>query len=641
MEFTDVSQPRENIPKQAKTPFKQRELIAAAGLLLLCAIVYWPLLRAGYIWDDDGWLTNNPFIRDWSGLWYIWFFPRASIQYYPLVFTAFLLQFKLWGLNSVGYHLVNIILQAINSILLWRVFRSLGLKSAWVAAAIWAIHPIQVETVGWVAEQKNLLSAALGFSAALLWIKWTGLGMTGKMPVPLNMSQNPGQGRGYVKINRHWKLLLPATILFVLALLAKTDICTLPAALLLVAWWKRGRVTLVEVLSVIPWFLFGALLACMTIYIEHGTAGAHGETFNFSLSQRIIIAGKDLWFYPLKLLWPHPLLAVYPRWDVEHIAPIDWLFPISALMVSIILWLLRKRIGRGPLTAVAYYKIMLFPVLGFVSFYTMEYTFVADHYQYLACIGIIALLVESATLLLPELSDRMTNTLFKNAAASASRTWNAGPLAIVSIAVLMPLGIMNNVQSQLYHPPVNIWRHVLDYDPNSWVALEQLGAWEAAHEQPDAALATISRAIEAGGGADVYVTKNMADLLISVKHDYHDAIDYLIKSLRADPYQPDAISELAFCYEQSGDMEKAIQSLRHGMDYLPNDPLLHRKLGEDLEQLGFSDEALEQFAMALQTEPNDAQSIRDQNQLLEKMKDVQSGAESKPASNGNGLNFYR
>ncbi|HMD53361.1 MAG TPA: hypothetical protein VKJ65_02285, partial [Phycisphaerae bacterium] len=160
-----------------------RSTLPALGLAALCLAAYWPLLQAGYIWDDNVWLTDNPLVQHWNGLWYIWFAPLTSTQYYPLVYTAFLLQFKLWGLNPLGYHLVNIVLQAINAILLWRILRLLRLKSAWIVAAIFAIHPIQVETVGWITEQKNLLSAAFGLGAAFLWIRWAGLDVTGKMPV--------------------------------------------------------------------------------------------------------------------------------------------------------------------------------------------------------------------------------------------------------------------------------------------------------------------------------------------------------------------------------------------------------------------------------------------------------------------------
>ncbi|HMD55737.1 MAG TPA: hypothetical protein VKJ65_14415, partial [Phycisphaerae bacterium] len=378
MADTPPSIARDSIQQNEK-PWTPRQLPAALGLILLCLGAYWPLTQAGYIWDDNVWLTDNPLVQNWGGLWYIWFAPLTSTQYYPLVYTAFLLQFKLWGLNPLGYHLVNIVLQAINAILLWRILRLLGLKSAWIVAAIFAIHPIQVETVGWITEQKNLLSAAFGFSAALLWIKWAGLDVTGKMPVPQgstqaqSLSYNPGQGRGYV-------IIIAATILFVLALLSKTDICILPVVLLLVAWWKNGHIRRREILSVIPWLLIGGLLACLTIYIEHGTAEATGPAFTFSLSQRVIIAGKDFWFYPFKLLWPYPLLAVYPRWDVDHISMVDWLFPIMAFCIPTLLWLGRKKIGSGPFSAVAYYGIAILPVLGFTSFYTMIYTFVADHY---------------------------------------------------------------------------------------------------------------------------------------------------------------------------------------------------------------------------------------------------------------------
>ncbi|HTV48981.1 MAG TPA: tetratricopeptide repeat protein, partial [Phycisphaerae bacterium] len=592
-------------------------LLPAAGLVLLCLGAYWPLFHAGYIWDDDVWLTQNGAVQSWNGLWYIWFAPQTSTQYYPLVYTAFLLQFKLWGLNPLGYHLVNIGLQAINSILLWRILRLLGLKSAWVAAAVWAIHPVQVETVGWITEQKNLLSAALGFSAALLWIKWAGLDVTGKMPVSEKTASGASEQRppvstgGCMSRVGDWKLLLPATILFVLALLAKTDICTLPAALLLVAWWKQGRITRAEILSVIPWLLVGALLACMTIYIEHGTAGALGPAFGFSLEQRLIIAGKDFWFYPLKLFWPHPLLAVYPRWDVDHFTPADWVFPAAALAAPVVLWLLRKKIGCGPFTAVAYYAITISPVLGFTSFYTMIYTFVADHYQYLASIGIIVLVVESAAAGWERLRGYLKKIeAEKNTTGLILWGNRPGPM-IAASALLLELGVLTWGQSQLYRKPTDIWNYVLSYHPNSWLALEQVGLYNLQAGDIKDAEEYEEQAMAVTGGENFFVDANLAYLYVRAYNDISDAIPFLEQSVRLNPYQAYNIYSLATFYEQLGQMNKASALLNYGLKLMPRDSQLHRAMGEYYARIGQPDAAITEFRAALDYTPDDVPVMYD------------------------------
>ncbi|HMD53307.1 MAG TPA: hypothetical protein VKJ65_02010, partial [Phycisphaerae bacterium] len=416
--------------------------IGSAALAILCFIFYWPLRHAGYIWDDYGWVVNNEFIYHWSGLWFIWFDPRASIQYYPVTFTAFLLQFMLWGLVAGPFHIANIAMQAIDAIVLWRLLRRLELKCAWIAAAVFAIHPVQVETVGWVAEQKTLLSAGFAFLAALFWLKWAGIGFTD--------AQSPSS-RG------KWITYFFATIFYILALLSKTDVCTFPVILLLIVWWKRNAINKQEILGVVPWLVLGLAAAAMTIFVEHGQAGANGENFKFSLIQRIVIAGKDLWFYPQKLLWPHPLLEVYPRWNVDHLAPWDYLFPLSALGVFILLFLLKKKIGRGPFIATAFYAITLSPLLGFISFYTMKYTFVADHYQYIPCIGLIVLILEPVARFLNGLSIRKSLERFSPAVRQIIAY---GPAAILCVVLLGVLGSVTYAQSKIYSPPVNVWLNV-------------------------------------------------------------------------------------------------------------------------------------------------------------------------------------
>ncbi|HTV47422.1 MAG TPA: tetratricopeptide repeat protein [Phycisphaerae bacterium] len=560
-----------SISEPGKKKYSGRQLLAALGLILLCFVVYWPLLHAGFIWDDGLWITENPYVQHWSGLWHIWFSAQGAPQYYPLVTTAFLLEYKWFGLIPVGYHLVNIFLQSSNAILLWRILRRLELKGAWVAAAVFAIHPVQVETVGWITEQKNLLSVLLGFSAALYWLKWSD-------------SNAPGETE-LLKVKQRWKPYSMATAFYALALLAKTDLCVLPAILLLLYWWKSGGITRIVFVGAIPWLIIGFMMAGITIFIENGQAGAHGEAFGFSLAQRFIIAGKDFWFYPLKLLWPHPLMEVYPRWNVDHLSWVDCLFPTTALAIPAILWLLRTKIGRGPFTAAAYYGIAIFPVLGFISFFTMEYSFAADHYQYMACIGVITLVVEGTILLVSLITTGWKNKNPTEAGNDRTRLCKRTTMIGIAAILLAMLGCFTIAQGELYNPSVNIWRNVLEYDPHSWVALGHLGEWQAAHEDPTDALATIKQAEKYGGASNVYVTADLGNLYMRAKGDYRSARFYLLRSLLIQPYQPDIFAELAYCDEKLGDSDQAITDL---------------KLAQALEESGDTQDAIVRRNIVLQ-----------------------------------------
>lgn len=342
------------------------------GLLLAVSvfIAYQPVLRGGFIWDDDDYVTNNWTLHDFNGLKHIWFDTQATPQYYPLVHTTFWLEYHAWKLNPVGYHVVNVLLHALGSILLWRVLKRLELPGAWLAAAVFALHPVNVESVAWITERKNVLSAVFFFAAAWAYLRFAG----------------ESEGK-----KRRWSWWLAALCLFVCALLSKTVACSLPAVLLLVRWWKKKRLQAGDVLPMVPFFIAGLWLGLQTARLEEHHVGASGAEWSFSLGERCLIAGRALWFYAGKLVWPVKLTFVYPRWQMDAGIWWQWLFPAAALAIVATLWFARKRIGRGPLVAVLVFAGALFPALGFVNVYPMRFSFVADHFQYLASIGIIVL----------------------------------------------------------------------------------------------------------------------------------------------------------------------------------------------------------------------------------------------------------
>ena len=427
---------------QKKLPFTPLGSWRFALLLLAIALVaYQPVLRhAGFVWDDDFYVTENPALRSVEGLKGIWIKPGTTVQYYPLVFTSFWGEYHLWGLQPFEYHLVNILLHALNALLLWQVLRRLEIPGAWLAALIFAIHPVQVESVAWITERKNVLSGLFYLLAALAYLRFR----------PLTNAKPSGA--------RDWRAYPLVIALFLAALLSKTVTCSLPAALLLLVWWKTGRVGKRDALPLAPLFVLGAALGLVTIQMEKH-AGATGVEWTLSFVQRCLVAGRALWFYAGKLFWPQQLTFIYPRWEIDAGAAWQYLFPVAVLAVLIALWSLRSRIGRGPLAAVLFFAGTLAPALGFFDLYPFRYSYVADHFQYLACIGLIALTASAGTV------------LYQRAGQQGR---DLGRLA--TVLVLLLLGVSTWKQAHVYQDPEILWRDTLAKNPAAWMAHNNLSA---------------------------------------------------------------------------------------------------------------------------------------------------------------------
>ncbi len=582
-------------PSRAARRFWKSPWLAGLALLAAASAVYWPLVHAGYIWDDAGWIYQNPVLRHWSRLWWIWFKFGDTIQYYPLTFTGFFLQYRLWAGHPLGYHIVNILLQAAAGILLWRVLRRLGCRWAWLAALLFIIDPVQVETVGWAAEQKNLLSGLLYFSAVLFYLRFLGFPES----APAAATRPPYR----------WYLL--ATFFFVLALLAKTAVCTLPAVLLVVIWWQRGRVRLGDVLATIPWFILGLAMGLVTIVAEREQSGAHGSAFHFTWAQRTIIAGRDVWFYLSKLIWPHPLLEIYPRWHLADLHGWAWCYPLAVVLLVAMLWGWRRRLGRGPLAAVAFFLLTLFPTLGFISFYTMIYTFVADHYQYLACIGPIVLVVETLAWVYEKGHSRL-KTISASVATSPrpENLWRVGYFGLTGAGVLM-LALVAYAQTWVYVPPQRVWSHVLRYDPTNWAAMENLASCEFADHHDRRAWILYRQAEKLPGGDNYLVHQDMGDFALRLLRNYPLAAAEYRRSLAFDSHNLTVIEHLIACYEQMGQWPKALVDLGHGLELFPRSAKLHFTLAQLLVRSHHYKAAALQYAAVVSIEPRNTMAQYD------------------------------
>ncbi len=271
----------------------RRSLSSASWVaLIFCATLaaYGPVYQAGLIWNDEDYVTK-PELQSVHGLERIWFEVGATQQYYPALHSAFWVEHRLWGDAPWGYHLANVLLHALAACLLGLLLRRLAVPGAWMAGLLFALHPVCVESVAWISEEKNTLSLVFYLLAAWAYLDFDR--------------------------ERRWPGYFLALGLFLLAVLSKSVTATLPGALLVVLWWRRGRLTWRDAAPLAPWFAIGAADGLFTGWVERTLIGAHGTDFDLSFAQRCLVAGRVTWFYLGKLVWPANLIFIYPRWQVS------------------------------------------------------------------------------------------------------------------------------------------------------------------------------------------------------------------------------------------------------------------------------------------------------------------------------------
>ena len=497
----------------------------AALLFGLLLFVYLPALQGGFLWDDDAHITR-PTLQSFSGLWSIWFKPGATQQYYPLLHTAFWVEHGLWGVAVVGYHLINLLLHAGAAFLLVAVLRKLAVPGAWLAAFVFALHPVQVETVAWISEQKNTLSTVFYLASALIYLRFD-------------------QSRQ----KRHY---LIALALFLMALASKTVTATLPAALLLVFWWQRGLKKMDwkrDVVPLLPWLALGALAGLVTAHIEHSVIGAAGKDYALTLGEKTLLAGRVICFYAGKLLWPAGLIFIYPHWDVDLHARWQYWFPAAVVLLAAALGFLALK-RRGPLAGFLFFIGTLVPVLGFLNVYPFRFSYVADHFQYVACLGIIVPVAAGLALAGPKLS------------------W-------IGHAVVFVLAFLTWNQTGFYRNAEALYRETLARNPESWMARSNLGS-----------------------------------VLMQVPGHANEAMVDLENALLQNPDLPEAHNNLGLLLSNSpGGMTNAIAEFHEALKLRPNYAEAHNNLGsilaEDPHRLG---EAVAEYQEALRISPDYAEA---------------------------------
>ena len=589
-------------PAQARPP-RRALWLSALALALLTFAAYFPAIRGEFVWDDDMYAAN-PVLQQAGGLAKIWTLHKADAVYYPefpVVYSTFWLERQLWGLNPAGFHAMNIVLHILNALLAWFILKKLGLRFAWLAAAVFALHPVHVESVAWISERKNVLSGFFYLLAVAGYLRF----------------EEERGGLWYAG----------SLLLFAGALLSKAVTCTLPVALLLLHWQRGLKLDRRHALDLLPFFLLSAASGLFTLWVETRPVAADA-VFSMSAAQRVLLAGRALWFYPYKLALPVNLCFSYPHWALNPRDPAQWLWVIVALGAGALLLRAGRRLDRGIRTGLGFYAVTIAPMLGFANIYTFRYALAADHYQYLASLGLIPLLAGGAAKLYYSADGREED---------ASRRRLA--VLLFAAALLALLGLATWRQSGKYLNSERLWTDTLEKNPSSWMAQNNLGVYLDAHNRTAAAVAHYKEALRLNPAyAEAYYNCGVALAALGrtdeaagyyrdaarVKPDYaepninyglilasrgrtDEAIARYRSALRARPDYAEAHLDLGLALAGQNKFDEAIAHYDTALRLKPDYPEVHNNWGNTLLQLGRLEEAFAHFREALRLKPDYAE----------------------------------
>jgi tetratricopeptide (TPR) repeat protein len=525
---------------------KLAPLLQACLILILVVIGYWPALRGLFIWDDSTFISDNDLVRSPNGLFNIWF-TRDATDYWPLTYSVFWLMWRAFGSETFWYHAANIAVHVCNALLVWRILTRLGLRWAYAAALIFAVHPVAVESVAWIFQLKTTLAAFFALGSVFFWIRYL----------------EGSRRRAY-----EYSLFLMAC-----ALLTKTSVVTWPLALLGATWWKKGRLAKKDWLALSPFFVLSLIAGTAGLYwYEYDQLLGSERVRVESFGERVLSSGYAFWFYIWKGIVPFNLSFMYPRWQITG-APGDYLPVLAVVAVFALLIWLKSRVRY----AFDYFLITIFPVLGFADIYYMRFSYVADHWQYLSLIGTICIVVA--------MLDR----------------WRWVPFALVPGLLFLTMR-----QSALYTNEETLWRDTLAKNPHAWVAENGLGLILLQSGRRDEAVAHFKKLIaDKPEYVDPYI--NMGTYYLGQSEDSEASV-YFAQALKVFPHNARASNNMAALALRHGEPDVALHYLEDAVAYLPTYEMGFKNLGIVYARLGRNDEAFAAFEKALQLRSDDEEA---------------------------------
>jgi len=530
---------------------------AGALIMLLTAAAYLPALHGGFSWDDDTLITQNRMVKASDGLFRFWF-TSESPDYRPLTWSLWWLEWRLWGDTATGYHVVNVLLHAIDAVLVWLVLRRLKVPGAWLAAAVFAIHPVNVATVAWISEQKNTLSMLFYALAILSYLRFDEAG--------------------------HWRWYGASLAAYLLALLSKTAVVMLPVVLLGCVWWRHNRLRTKDWWYTLPYFAASLVLALVTI-VQHQRPLKGIEVWGGGVGARLAVAGWIPWFYLSKALLPINLMVIYPKWKVDSSNWLSYVPGIILVGCLIVFWWNRPTWGRPLLFGLGYFVVTLFPVMGFFDQAFYRFSLVADHWQYHSIAGVIALAVAAA--------QRMSNRLDR---------WELPGRVVMSAIVLGLLGATTWNRNRVYANSEALWQDNLTKNPAAEVAHYNLGVILEHEDTLPEAITHFEQALQLN--PDSADTHNNLGAAFYQLGRTREAIAQYEEALRLKPDFAEAHYNLGIALKQMGSIAEAIAHYEQALKIRPDYSEAHYNLGNSLLQAGRIKDAIAHYEEAVRIRPD-------------------------------------
>ena len=634
-------------PRRSGFTWFRDRLLPAALLVAMAFAAHSPAIGADFVWDDDINVTANPHLQDWTGLRDIWCRLGSTNMYVPVTFTTVWVEHQLWGSDPLGHHIVNIAMHALGALILWVLLRRLHVGGAWLAAAIFAVHPVGVESVAWLTELRNVQSTVCYLLCLLAYFRFAAL-----------------DGHAETAEGRRWLVYALALLLFAAALLSKGAAVALPGVILLLVWWKRGRVGKADVIQVAPMFAMSLAFGLLTMYVDRHYAGGMVVASPMPAIDRLLVSSRAAWFYAGTLAWPYPLMPIYPRWEIDASVWWQYLYPLAGAAGVAALWVWQRTFGRGPLAAVLSFLLLVAPTTGLFALSFHMYTFVADRFQYHAAPALMALFAVGVT----SLRQRLRPRAF------------APAVDVACGAVLLLLGVLTAQYAQAFQSEKARCLVTLERNPTNWAAMNNLGVvlnaegqheeavrwyqkaidvrpgYAEAHGNLGVALVALGRVPEAvrhyeaalGLWPDFPAAHNNLGTALAALGDTQEAIRQVREALRLRRDYAEAHGNLATLLASTGELSEAIREYREALRIRPDYARAYHDLGVTLAKEGRFREAIQAYEDALRIEPGDADSHcalgfarAADGQLTEAVREYQEALRLKPdcpeAYNGLGM----
>jgi protein O-mannosyl-transferase len=593
IEYSDKKVPQDQ-PESDLSRALPRGVLAGSAIIFICAVLaYYPSLRGGFILDDNFLLTENNIIKAPDGLYRFWF-TAASTDYWPVTNTMLWFEWRMWGKNPVGYRAVNLAIHITEALLIWYILWKLSIPGAFLAAMLFAVHPVNVESVAWISQRKDMLAMLYFLLSILCYFKharshggpWERVKQGAAPRRPENTRRETASGFLHPSSfiphpsGFYWLSLL----LFILAMLSKGSVAIMPALILGITWWLRP-LTRWDLIRTVPFFAVSAVLSMVNIWFQTHGSGDVLRTAGFT--ERLLGAGGIVWFYLFKAILPFNLLFVYPQWQIRIGNPLWWLPIFGALAVTAVLWRYRKGWSRPFLFAWGFFCVSLAPVMGFADIGFMQYSLVADHYQHIAIIGVIALAAAGYSL--------WHRNASKEAALAAS---------VIAIFAVATLGFLTWRQSALYTDAKKLYQATLEKNPDCWFIQLNLGGEFYIEGRKKEAVEYYLKALTLK--PDVFRAYYNLGTLSVDEGRVPEAIDYFRKAIKSNPFYPEAYNSLGEAWLKSGNAREAVSCFEHALQIKPYFPEAINNLALALTQTGRLQEAIDNYTKALSIKPDDA-----------------------------------